>query len=51
MNYSANFDDDEVPDPYYGLGHTFDLVIDMIEDAAGGLARGCQESAQGKLAQ
>lgn len=39
MNYSANFDDDEVPDPYYGLGHTFDLVIDMIEDAAGGLLK------------
>lgn len=37
MDYSANFKDDEVPDPYYGLGHTFDLVLDMIEDAAQGL--------------
>ncbi|MBL8399143.1 MAG: low molecular weight phosphotyrosine protein phosphatase [Candidatus Accumulibacter sp.] len=37
MKYSHNFDDDEVPDPYYGLGHGFDLVLDMIEDAARGL--------------
>lgn len=37
MNYSKAFDDDEVPDPYYGLGHGFDLVLDMIEDAAAGL--------------
>lgn len=37
MKYSRNFDDDEVPDPYYGLGHGFDLVLDMIEDAAKGL--------------
>jgi protein-tyrosine phosphatase len=37
MNYAKNFDDDEVPDPYYGLGHGFDLVLDMVEDAAQGL--------------
>ncbi|MDX9706968.1 MAG: low molecular weight protein-tyrosine-phosphatase [Azospira sp.] len=37
MSYAQNFDDDEVPDPYYGLGHGFDLVIDMVEDAAIGL--------------
>lgn len=37
MDYSENFDDDEVPDPFYGLGHGFDLVIDMVEDAAKGL--------------
>ncbi|MBI2307588.1 MAG: low molecular weight phosphotyrosine protein phosphatase [Rhodocyclales bacterium] len=37
MRYARNFDDDEVPDPYYGLGHGFDLVIDMVEDAANGL--------------
>jgi protein-tyrosine phosphatase len=37
MDYSANFDDDEVPDPYYGLGHGFDLVLDMVEDASEGL--------------
>ena len=37
MDYSKNFDDDEVPDPYYGLGQGFDLVLDMVEDATNGL--------------
>ena len=37
MDYSKNFEDDEVPDPYYGLGHGFDLVLDMVEDGAQGL--------------
>lgn len=37
MDYAKNFDDDEVPDPYYGLGHGFDLVLDMVEDASRGL--------------
>jgi len=37
MGYARNFDDDEVPDPYYGLGHGFDLVLDMVEDASQGL--------------
>jgi protein-tyrosine phosphatase len=37
MSYARNFDDEEVPDPYYGLGHGFDLVIDMVEDASAGL--------------
>jgi protein-tyrosine phosphatase len=37
MDYARHYDDDEVPDPYYGLGYGFDLVIDMVEDAAEGL--------------
>lgn len=37
MDYARNFEDEEVPDPYYGLGHGFDLVLDMIEDGAQGL--------------
>ena len=37
MDYAEHFDDEEVPDPYYGLGHGFDLVLDMVEDAAQGL--------------
>lgn len=37
MDYARHFDDDEVPDPYYGLGHGFDLVLDMVEDASQGL--------------
>ena len=43
MSYSKNFDDDEVPDPYYGLGHGFDLVLDMIEDAASGLIESLEQ--------
>lgn len=43
MSYSKNFDDDEVPDPYYGLGHRFDLVLDMIEDAANGLVESIEQ--------
>jgi protein-tyrosine phosphatase len=37
MDYSKHFDDEEVPDPYYGLGQGFDLVLDMVEDATEGL--------------
>lgn len=37
MDYARSFEDDEVPDPYYGLGHGFDLVLDMVEDASQGL--------------
>ena len=38
MDYSRNFKVDEVPDPYYGRGEGFDLVLDMVEDATNGLA-------------
>ena len=37
MEYAANSDSDVVPDPYYGGGKGFDLVLDYIEDAAEGL--------------
>ncbi|HOI51640.1 Low molecular weight protein-tyrosine-phosphatase YfkJ [bioreactor metagenome] len=37
MDYAKNFEDDEVPDPYYGLGYGFDLVLDMVEDGAQGI--------------
>ena len=43
MSYSGNFEDDEVPDPYYGLGHGFDLVLDMIEDATQGVIEVIQQ--------
>jgi protein-tyrosine phosphatase len=43
MDYAKNFDDAEVPDPYYGLGHGFDLVLDMVEDAASGLVETLKE--------
>ncbi len=45
MEYAKNYDDDEVPDPYYGLGHGFDLVLDMVEDASKGLV----DELKGKL--
>lgn len=37
MDLSKSFCSDEVPDPYYGSGQGFDLVLDMIEDATQGL--------------
>lgn len=37
MEYAPRFDEDEVPDPYYGGANGFERVLDMIEDAAEGL--------------
>lgn len=37
MEYSAGFDETEVPDPYYGGPNGFERVLDMIEDACEGL--------------
>lgn len=37
MRYARRFDAMEVPDPYYGGESGFDLVLDMVEDAAQGL--------------
>jgi protein-tyrosine phosphatase len=37
MQFAANSDSDVVPDPYYGGGNGFDLVLDYIEDASNGL--------------
>lgn len=37
MQFAANSDSDVVPDPYYGGGNGFDLVLDYIEDASDGL--------------
>lgn len=44
MDYSENFEDDEVPDPFYGLGYDFDLVIDMVEDASQGLIKALKKN-------
>jgi len=43
MDYAQHYDDDELPDPYYGLGYGFDVVIDMVEDAAEGLLEALQK--------
>lgn len=42
MNYAFRFDTDEVPDPYFGGEKGFELVLDMIEDAAQGLIKTLQ---------
>ena len=38
LAYSSNFEQQEIPDPYFG-NDGFDLVFDMIDDAALGLLR------------
>lgn len=37
LEYSTRFDEEEVPDPYYGGPEGFQRVLDLIEDAATGL--------------
>lgn len=37
LAYSDQSDYDEVPDPYYGDGGSFDLVLDLVEGACQGL--------------
>lgn len=43
MDYAQNHTGVDVPDPYYGLGSGFDLVLDMIEDGAAGLLEAIKE--------
>jgi protein-tyrosine phosphatase len=50
MDYSQRFEESEVPDPYYGLGHGFDIVIDMVEDASQGLLAHIKQLLQEKRA-
>lgn len=44
MHYASRFQAEEVPDPYYGGEHGFELVLDMIEDAGQGLIKSLQEN-------
>ncbi|WP_137936633.1 low molecular weight protein-tyrosine-phosphatase [Chitinivorax sp. B] len=37
LEYARNFDEREVPDPYYGSGSGFEHVLDLVEDASAGL--------------
>ncbi len=37
LEFSANFSEREVPDPYYGGAQGFEHVLDLVEDAARGL--------------
>jgi protein-tyrosine phosphatase len=36
-SYCSIFDDEEVPDPYYGGPQGFEHVLDLLEDACNGL--------------
>lgn len=36
-SYCTNFDEEEVPDPYYGGPQGFEHVLDLLEDACKGL--------------
>ena len=37
LEYRQTFDQDEVPDPYYGGAQGFEQVLDLVEDAAANL--------------
>ena len=37
LNFASNTNTREVPDPYYGRGNGFEIVLDLIEDASEGL--------------
>ena len=45
MDYAQHFEEDEVPDPYYGSGEGFEHVLDMVEDASEGLLATVKERA------
>lgn len=44
MQYARDHDSKVVPDPYYGGGQGFDLVLDYIEDASDGLVEALQRN-------
>ena len=37
LNFADNFNESEVPDPYYGGDQGFEHVLDLVEDASRGL--------------
>ena len=37
LNYAKDFEETEVPDPYYGGAKGFEYVLDLIENASDGL--------------
>ncbi len=44
LDYGENTTHTEVPDPYYGGSNGFEMVLDMVEDAAEGLLKRIQKS-------
>ena len=39
LEFAKNFDEQEVPDPYYGGAKGFEYVLDLVEDASDGLLK------------
>ena len=39
LEYAENFEEVEVPDPYYGGARGFKFVLDLVEDASDGLLK------------
>lgn len=39
LDFSENFEEQEVPDPYYGGAKGFQFVLDLVEDASNGLIK------------
>lgn len=37
LNFAKNYEETEVPDPYYGGANGFRFVLDLVEDASDGL--------------
>lgn len=37
LDYASNYDESEVPNPYYGGARGFQYVVDLVEDASDGL--------------
>ena len=46
MSYADGFEEEDVPDPYYGGPQDFERVLDMLEDAARGLLDSLGKPAQ-----
>ena len=44
LNFASNTNTTEVPDPYYGGGNGFNVVLDLVEDAADGLIAHLQKN-------
>jgi len=43
LKFAQNSRETDVPDPYYGGGNGFEVVLDLIEDASDGLLKHLQE--------
>ena len=39
LEFAANYEETEVPDPYYGGAKGFQFVLDLVEDASDGLIK------------